>query len=316
MVGLAAVRVCDWDWSFLFVVVVRAVRAILWGVPIETNRPGSRAASDGQATAPSDLVVIQAGSRSKPPLFCVHAEAGHVLLYDALARHLPRDQPVYGLRAPAPDGRGNDAGFEQMAARHLHSMRVVHPGGPYLIAGECTGGGLAYEIAQQLFAAGEEVAVLALVDAFRPGLPRLQRFPPLPAYNAIHRVRILGFHIGNMFRRDTEHKLTYVTSRAKRACRSVVARASVALRASAAGVSQPQAFKRALAAYEPAPYTGLTVLFRASRLPLGIQAAPDLGWGSVVENLEIEIIPGYFTTPISEPGVRILADRLTSYLRE
>jgi hypothetical protein len=34
-----------------------------------------------------------------------------------------------------------------------------------------------------------------------------------------------------------------------------------------------------------------------------------------VEQVEVETIPGYFTTPISEPGARILAEKLSRRLR-
>ena len=74
------------------------------------------------------------------------------------------------------------------------------------------------------------------------------------------------------------------------------------------------AFRWAVAAHGPAPYAGPMVLFRAARLPLGIEAAPDLGWGGLVPTLGVETVRGYFTAPISEPGVAILAERLASDL--
>jgi hypothetical protein len=49
-------------------------------------------------------------------------------------------------------------------------------------------------------------------------------------------------------------------------------------------------------------------------MPLGIQAPPEEGWAGLVADIEVETVPGYFTTPISEPGVRILADRLSAHL--
>lgn len=287
------------------------------GVPLEINRPSLGPRGDEKLTvARSGLVTIQVGVESRSPLFCVHAEAGHVRLYYALARHLPPDQPVYGLAAPAVSEREPHQRFEWMAERHAREIRMVQPRGPYMIAGECTGGALAYEIAQQLRTAGEEITLLALVDAFRPDLPRLLPFVPKPAYRILHRVRILGFHLGNLVRLGMRAKLAYTTSRAERAREAFVAKASGVLPRSATIVSQEEAFGEALAAYDPAPYGGSMVLFRSARLPLGIEAASDLGWGGLVENLQIELVPGYFTTPISEPGVRILAERLGRYLGE
>jgi thioesterase domain-containing protein len=59
------------------------------------------------------------------------------------------------------------------------------------------------------------------------------------------------------------------------------------------------------------------VLFRAGTLPIGLDAAyasREMGWGQLVENLHVEVIPGYFTTLISEPRVRVLAERLSRRL--
>ena len=73
---------------------------------------------------------------------------------------------MYGLQA-----RGLHAGEElprsigEMAAGYLEQIRAVQPEGPYHLAGWCFGGGVAHQIATQLQAAGEPVALLALVDA-------------------------------------------------------------------------------------------------------------------------------------------------------
>ena len=283
----------------------------------QTKRPQFRSPGEERpAAVRSNLVTIQVGSRSKPPLFCVHAQAGDVSLYHGLARHLARDQQILGLCAPAADELGSYRRLEQLAERHVSEIRSVQPDGPYLILGECTGGALAYEIAQQLLSAGQEVALLALVDAFPPGLPRLPSYMPRPVYRIVHRVRILGFHLGNLIRLDMPGKLAYARSKAERARRALMAKASKTLRRSAASVSPQLAFNEALATYTPEPYRGFVVLFRAARLPLSIEAPPDLGWGELIEGIEVETVPGYFTTPISEPGVGILADGLSRRLRE
>jgi thioesterase domain-containing protein len=290
--------------------------AILAGVAPEAKSSRFRAKGEQEpAAASSALVTIQPGSAAKPPLFCVHAEAGDVSLYYGLAGHLAPDQPVLGLCAPAAGELGARPSLEQLAERHVREITDAQPAGPYLIAGECTGGALAYEIAQQLRAAGREVALLALVDAFAPGQPRLARFMPRPVYRVAHRARILGFHAGNLVRLGMRAKLAYAASKAQRARTALSARVSGVLRRSTASASPQLAFREALAAYEPAPYAGSMVLFRAATLPLGIDAAPpDLGWGGLVGDIRIETVPGYFTTPISEPGVRMLAAGLSRHM--
>jgi acetoacetyl-CoA synthetase len=54
---------------------------------------------------------------------------------------------------------------EAMAAEHVAEIRRVQPRGPYLIGGSCLGGVVALEIAQQIFAAGEKVETLILLDS-------------------------------------------------------------------------------------------------------------------------------------------------------
>ena len=121
-------------------------------------------------TAWSPLVPIQPlGARA--PLFCVHALGGEVLSYYRLARELGVDQPVYGLQARPLTGQA-EAGqaaaprvtIEELAAEYVDAVRSLKPTGPYLLAGHSFGGVVAFEMARQLKNAGEEVALLALLD--------------------------------------------------------------------------------------------------------------------------------------------------------
>jgi thioesterase domain-containing protein len=49
-------------------------------------------------------------------------------------------------------------------------IRQVQPSGPYQLGGWSLGGVIAYEIAQQLQAAGQQVQMLALIDSYTPCL--------------------------------------------------------------------------------------------------------------------------------------------------
>ena len=55
-----------------------------------------------------------------------------------------------------------------MAADYVKEIRTFQPDGPYLLVGECVGGVVAYEVARQLEAQGQTVALLALLDADCP----------------------------------------------------------------------------------------------------------------------------------------------------
>ena len=92
-----------------------------------------------------------------------------MLEYYPLAKYLEADQPVYALQARGLDGNIiKDQSFEDMAEAHLAELRSLQPEGPYFLGGYCLGGLLALEAAQQLSAAGQEVALVVLIQSINP----------------------------------------------------------------------------------------------------------------------------------------------------
>ncbi len=111
------------------------------------------------------LLPLRADGTS-PPLFCIHPGGGLSWCYAALPGQLGPDVPVYGLQARGlHDGERLPGSIAEMAADYLEQIRAVQPAGPYHLAGWCFGGGVAHQIAVQAQAAGDNVAMLALVDA-------------------------------------------------------------------------------------------------------------------------------------------------------
>ena len=107
---------------------------------------------------------------TRPPLFCLHNHAGHVLEYRQLATLMGPDQPVYGIRSLNTESY-TEFRLEILATQYVREIQRVQPGGPYNLCGNCFGGLIAFEVAQQLRRNGEEVAVLALIDtAFPAGI--------------------------------------------------------------------------------------------------------------------------------------------------
>ncbi len=120
---------------------------------------------EGSVTAGTSLVELQAKG-TKPPLFFVHGAGGGMFWgYVNLARRLGQDQPVYGLSSRGLDRRPEFGTIEEMAAQYIRDLRIIQPRGPYHLGGYCFGGNVAYEMARQLVAAGEQVALLALLDS-------------------------------------------------------------------------------------------------------------------------------------------------------
>ncbi|HEY9694287.1 MAG TPA: amino acid adenylation domain-containing protein [Oculatellaceae cyanobacterium] len=116
----------------------------------------------------SPLVAIQSHG-SNPPFFCVHPIFGVVLPYYELAHHLGKNQPFYGLQPLGIDGKNTPlTTIEDMAAYYIKALQSVQPQSPYFIGGWSFGGLVAYEMAQQLQAAGHEVALVAIFDTQAP----------------------------------------------------------------------------------------------------------------------------------------------------
>ncbi|OHV34447.1 AMP-dependent synthetase [Pseudofrankia sp. EUN1h] len=129
--------------------------------------------ADRSGPAHPTIVPLRAHG-SRPPLFCVAGAAGLALGFVSLSRRLGEDQPVFGFQARGLEQRGlPDWTVERAARRHLQLLRVIQPYGPYFLAGHSMGGLIALEMAHQLDAAGEEVALLVLVDTYLPASLRL-----------------------------------------------------------------------------------------------------------------------------------------------
>ncbi|MFF0116496.1 amino acid adenylation domain-containing protein [Streptomyces prasinus] len=110
-----------------------------------------------------DALALRPGKGIHAPLFLAHDGTASLLYAPALAGELDPELPVYGL-PPAPLGDAQPVTIEGMASRMVGMIRAVQPVGPYRIAGWCTGGTLAYEIAAQLLGADEEVAFVGMLN--------------------------------------------------------------------------------------------------------------------------------------------------------
>ncbi|RRV24030.1 non-ribosomal peptide synthetase [Pseudomonas sp. p99-361] len=112
-----------------------------------------------------DPLVPLRRTGQRTPLFLVHPMGGNILSYLRMLPHLPQDQPLYALQASGVDlGSQPIASVEAQAAFYIEALRKVQPHGPYLIGGWSYGGFVAFEIANQLIAAGERVDNVLVLD--------------------------------------------------------------------------------------------------------------------------------------------------------
>ena len=114
-------------------------------------------------------IDIQTGKRGVTPLFCIPGAGAGVAVFHELSQTLPQDIPVYGLQPRGLDGDMvpyADVGC--MARAYVQAIKGAQPTGPYQLLGHSFGGWVAFEIALQLAASGDEVAGLYLLDSRAP----------------------------------------------------------------------------------------------------------------------------------------------------
>ncbi|WP_084534964.1 non-ribosomal peptide synthetase [Nocardia yamanashiensis] len=99
-------------------------------------------------------------------LFCIHPGGGMAWPYAGLLTHLPPEVALYGIQDPwVVRAEKPCATVGEYAARYVAEIRRLQPAGPYRLLGWSLGGRIAHEIALRLQAAGDEIALLALMDS-------------------------------------------------------------------------------------------------------------------------------------------------------
>lgn len=277
----------------------------------------ARAVRGESASGWSPLVTIQPEG-SRPPLFCFHGAGGNVLIYRDLVRHLGANQPVYGLQAQGLDGSLPPlTTVEDMAALYVREIRRVQAQGPYFLGGYCGGGTLAYEAAQQLHAAGDRVALLALFDTMN-----WSKIPITLWSKSTYTCQRIVFHTASFLSLDVhgmskflQEKVEILRSRIPVWRGMLLAKLSpdpASLGSSALILGRIwQTNDAACWRYVPKPYSGTVTDFRPST-QYRIFDKPQLKWDQLAEGgQDVVVLPVYPASMLLEPFVEHLALALT-----
>lgn len=128
-----------------------------------------------EGSSPAQTVVPLRKGDTKQPLFLFHDGTGHVLDYVYFTSKLNGPRAIFGLQHSEVENVGKGFPRLQDAASHyIEEIRREQPHGPYLLGGQCYGGLLAFEAAQQLRQSGEPVDLVILMDTAFP-YGRIQR---------------------------------------------------------------------------------------------------------------------------------------------
>ena len=257
----------------------------------------------------SSLVPIQAGD-SRPPFFCVHGAGGVIIRFHDLARHLGLEQPVYGLQAQGLDENYPcSARVEDMAAHYLKEMCSVQPHGPYYVGGYSFGGMVAFEIAQQLRAQGEETAVVVLFDTFCTSAQR-KRISRNGATTLCSTV------VSGMLKLVQSPPRVSQVLQTAQLIRKGIQRQWSLMRVPRRLKNVRKACEQAARNYVPQTYSGRVILFRSNRWPITELGDPYRDWNRyVMGGLEIHEVDGNHDSILLEPQVRKVAAELRACLQ-
>ncbi len=260
----------------------------------------------------SSLVAIRPAG-TKPPFFFVHPIGGNVLTFAGFCEHFGPDRPIYGLQARGLNGEETPHTFiREMASDYIRSIRSVQPDGPYSIGGFSAGGVVAFEMAQQLRAAGQEVATLALFDT---EVLTLRRSEGSVTARARRWMRTVKMNLRYAWRMRPAEFLLRKSSNFKMRSKLLLweIRERLGLDVQPSKLTAEEGFLLALRRYVPRPYPGSATLFRAgdgSDYP-----EPKLGWEGLIGGcLYIQEVSGDHDTILQEPHIGMLARRLEGCL--
>lgn len=266
------------------------------------------------------ILETQAGEpRSRPPILAVGGMG-------ELHKHLDPLQPVYSL--PVHAKTNTPQGYvKALASTYIDEIRTMQLEGPFLVFGYCFGGMVAFEIACQLQEQGYEVSLLALVERIGP------------SSIVSHYRRTIWpwmYHCRQLLQLAPAEKLTYVLERTRRAIHKTKTVFKFDSQASPQAnnnsdetPSTPPVSNRndyeiknlrsvllnAQLNYTPQSYSGRVALFFS--LEGGYQSFffPRGGWGKLMTGaVDVHVIPGSSSGLLIEPNVRLLAEKLRSYI--
>ena len=251
--------------------------------------------------------ILLNGKSSGPPLFMLSG----IHVYRELARRLNGRCSAYGVFARREVGAFAPASglhsVEDLARDYVAIIRGLHPSGPYRLLGYSFAGIVAYEVAQQLRAAGEEVRLLALVDAF------------LPVWTLGWRFRLS--QAGRILSASPRDVVAFVSRRVREALgptRSEFVRYHQDEKLSQMDERRDVVNREAAAHYmtRVRPFAGnVTLIVSGERLRRDPLKSPSCGWRPYIPSLDIHTVDAdHFPMMSDDPYVSEMAEILAKQM--
>jgi len=257
----------------------------------------TRGSWEAQPVLPPGVLALQPkGTRNR--IYWIH------YLSPSLAKLMGDDQPFFAVRLLAEDfaSLGERPTLESIAACHVHKILSTQAHGPYTVGGFSLSGILAFEIAQQLQAAGHEVSLLIMLD------------PPSPSYSESLRQLTPKFsQPGYLLKRVARLGLKGSLSRVrKHVFEPFTPLLEAESRRTEVDIGQ-ELIDFGTSVYQPKRYDGRVLLLLASERPPDIDALP--GWQALVPSgLHTQYLDGYHDELTKGISAQRVVDAIFSHL--
>jgi hypothetical protein len=265
--------------------------------------PASVQETTGTASIRPPVVAVQPGGSRRPLFYLhIHAEGGAFYCFN-LAQVLGSDQPLYVLEPFRSAELRALSSFEALAEAYVAAMRAIQPEGPYQLVGFCGGGLIAFEMAHQLHALGQQVDLLVMIEP-RAGPDLFRMLGPRVVCGLVARAgsvlrlrpgrRLDAFlsllHLYRLLRVRMLHPAYYRNMRASGMLDLPLLPKADLLHRNWLGI-----FVWLTSQYRPRPYPGKITYLWSRGEPSNRRAGK---WGRVTKAQEVEIqfIPGTQTT--------------------
>lgn len=263
------------------------------------------AQAEGEFARPLRPLLLN-GSPEAPAVFMLLG----VHLYRELARLMEGRYAAYGVYVGREllmfEAGAHGPTVQELARDYIEVIRAQQPHGPYRLVGMSFGGVVAYEVAQQLRAQGEEVVFLAMLDAALPETRR-DKLRQLATLGPVQIVQVVARRLARRLLR-----------KARGGPRpSAFTRYDDKERQASLDNQRQRAYLRAMWRYiakvEPW-HGGATLVVSAQRLARDPLLRPDCGWTSHVERLDLHTVDADHLGLLERPRVAEVADLLLAAL--
>lgn len=282
----------------------------------------------GKESLSQSLLVPLQIEGTDPHFFAPHASGGSVWCYKELVQSLGNEQPFYGVQPRAPEnGLPYHTEMEAMASDYVQAIRGYQPNGPYWLTGWSMGGVIAYEMARQLQQQGQQIAMLALIDAAPPVAEETE-------YNWGILLSLFAFDLGlnrESVKKPLETSLSQMAQLRQlwaEARRAGVVPSEITLVEFRQLFDTFKIHANTMLRYRPQGFDGSITLFRPEEDFDDLMFGNDpkyLAWKSerskrkehlkgwdrlVTGDIEVRIVPGNHFSMLREPNVQVLAEQL------